>query len=133
MDGAHIDIPNIMAQKDKAVMGLTKGVEGLFKKNKVQEHKLNVSLLFCCQYMVTIMIPMQVEYVKGWGKLKGAEEVEVALLEGGSTTLKAKSIIIATGSEVAPLPGIEIDEERCSAVLLRSTHSEMSADRVCYR
>ena len=54
----------------------------------------------------------QVEYVKGWGKLKGADEVEVALLEGGSTTLKAANVIIATGSEVAPLPGIEIDEER---------------------
>lgn len=56
--------------------------------------------------------PAQVEYVKGWGKLTGAEEVEVILLEGGTKTLKAKNIIIATGSEVAPLPGIEIDEER---------------------
>ena len=36
MDGAHIDIPKMMAQKDKAVTGLTKGVEGLFKKNKVR-------------------------------------------------------------------------------------------------
>lgn len=35
VDGARIDIPKMMAQKDKAVMGLTKGVEGLFKKNKV--------------------------------------------------------------------------------------------------
>ena len=59
----------------------------------------------------------QVEYVKGWGKMKGADEIEVALLEGGSTTLKAANIIIATGSEVAPLPGIEIDEERCSVIL----------------
>ncbi|CAK0784019.1 dihydrolipoamide dehydrogenase precursor [Coccomyxa viridis] len=87
VDGAHIDIPKMMAQKDKAVTGLTKGVEGLFKKNKV-------------------------EYVKGWGKLNSTNEVEVALLDGGSTTLRAKNIIIATGSEVAPLPGIEIDEER---------------------
>lgn len=36
VDGARIDIPKMMAQKDKAVMGLTKGVEGLFKKNKVE-------------------------------------------------------------------------------------------------
>ncbi len=50
--------------------------------------------------------------MKGWGKLTGAEEVEVILLEGGSKTMKAKNIIIATGSEVAPLPGIKIDEER---------------------
>ncbi len=38
VDGAHIDIPKMMAQKDKAVTGLTKGVEGLFKKNKVLHH-----------------------------------------------------------------------------------------------
>lgn len=50
--------------------------------------------------------------MKGWGKLNRTNEVEVALLDGGSTTLRAKNIIIATGSEVAPLPGIEIDEER---------------------
>ena len=50
--------------------------------------------------------------MKGWGRLKSVDEVEVALLDGGSTILKAKNIIIATGSEVAPLPGIEIDEER---------------------
>lgn len=51
-------------------------------------------------------------YVKGWGKLAGPHEVEVALAEGGSKTLKAKNIMIATGSEVSPLPGVPIDEER---------------------
>lgn len=55
---------------------------------------------------------LQVQYVKGWGKLAGPNEVEVALLDGGSTTLKAKNIMIATGSEVSPLPGVPIDEER---------------------
>ena len=58
---------------------------------------------------------MQVEYVKGWGKLTGPKEVEVALLDGGSTTISTKNVIIATGSEVSPLPGIEIDEERCAS------------------
>jgi dihydrolipoamide dehydrogenase len=38
--------------------------------------------------------------------------VEVSLLEGGSTTLSAKNILIATGSEVTPLPGVPVDEER---------------------
>lgn len=56
---------------------------------------------------------MQVQYVKGWGKLTGPNEVEVAALDGGgNSTLRAKNIIIATGSEVAPLPGVPIDEER---------------------
>jgi dihydrolipoamide dehydrogenase len=56
----------------------------------------------------------QVEYVKGWGKFVGPNEVEVALLDGGSSTISTKNTIIATGSEVAPLPGIQIDEERCA-------------------
>ena len=126
VDGAHIDIPKMMAQKDKAVTGLTKGVEGLFKKNKVLQYFNNAACAadhldldtvrahnvgpseFVCQ----LHIAVQVAYVKGWGRLKRVDEVEVALLDGGSTILKAKNIIIATGSEVAPLPGIEIDEER---------------------
>ncbi len=54
----------------------------------------------------------QVEYVKGWGKFAGPNELEVALLDGGSTTVSAKNFIIATGSEVLPLPGIKIDEAR---------------------
>lgn len=87
VDNPRVDIGAMMMQKSKAVSGLTKGIEGLFKKNKVQ-------------------------YVRGWGKLAGANEVEVALLDGGSTTLKAKSIMIATGSEVSPLPGVFVDEER---------------------
>ena len=62
--------------------------------------------------MCQLHVAVQVAYVKGWGRLKSVNEVEIALLDGGSTTLKAKNIIIATGSEVAPLPGIEMDEER---------------------
>ena len=52
------------------------------------------------------------EYVKGWGKFKSPHEIEVSLLDGGTTTVKAKNTIIATGSEVTPLPGLTIDEER---------------------
>ena len=57
--------------------------------------------------------PVQVDYVKGWGKLKSATEVEVTGAGGVSTTVTAKSIIIATGSEVTPLPGVPVDERRC--------------------
>lgn len=71
----------------KAVTGLTKGIEGLFKKNKVT-------------------------YVKGWGSLKSGNEVEVAGADGETSTIKAKNILIATGSEVTPLRGVEIDEEK---------------------
>ena len=133
VDGVRIDIGKMMAQKDKAVSGLTKGVEGLFKKYKVRgmccalaawhagicccagrglgacslmQGCLGVGLRWCSH--------VQVEYVKGWGKFVGPNEVEVALLDGGSSTISTKNTIIATGSEVAPLPGIQIDEERCA-------------------
>jgi len=81
------DWDQMQKQKNDAVSGLTKGIEGLFKKNKVA-------------------------YVKGWGTIKGPNEVEVALLDGGSQTVSAKNILIATGSEVTPLPGVPVDEER---------------------
>jgi len=89
IQGASIDVPKMMAQKDAAVSGLTKGIEGLFKKNKVN-------------------------YVRGWASFKSATEVEVDPGDNGGEkqVLKAKNVIIATGSEVTPLPGLEIDEER---------------------
>ncbi len=59
-----------------------------------------------------MLVCVQVQYVQGWGKLSGPNEVEVSLPDGGSSTLKTKSIMIATGSEVAPLPGVPVDEER---------------------
>jgi dihydrolipoamide dehydrogenase len=42
----------------------------------------------------------------------GPNEVSVDLVEGGTATLKAKNIMIATGSEVAPLPGVPVDEDK---------------------
>jgi dihydrolipoamide dehydrogenase len=53
-----------------------------------------------------------VEYVKGWGKITGANSVEVASADGKKTTLNAKNIIIATGSEVTPMNGVPIDETK---------------------
>jgi dihydrolipoamide dehydrogenase len=83
----ELDLTQMMAQKTEAVDGLTKGIEFLFKKNKV-------------------------EYVKGRGKILGTSKVEVALADGGTRVMETKNIVIATGSEPATLPGIEIDEER---------------------
>ncbi len=78
-----LDLPTMLAQKDKAVVDLTKGVEFLFKKNKIT-------------------------YVKGKGAIKSATEVVV----DGKDTLKTKKILIATGSDVAPLKGVTIDEKK---------------------
>jgi dihydrolipoamide dehydrogenase len=83
----EVDLPAMMAQKDKAVSTLTRGIEGLFKKNKVN-------------------------YVKGYGKFLSPYEVSVDTIDGGNTVVKGKNIIIATGSDVKSLPGIIIDEEK---------------------
>jgi dihydrolipoamide dehydrogenase len=83
----ELDLPQMMSQKADAVEGLTKGVEFLLKKNKA-------------------------EYIKGRGKILGPGKVEVTAPDGTVSVLETKNIVIATGSEPASLPGIEIDEER---------------------
>jgi dihydrolipoyl dehydrogenase len=86
-ENVSLDLGALMASKDKAVTDLTKGVEFLLKKNKV-------------------------DYLIGAGKITATDTVEVALNDGSSQTLKTKTILIATGSEVTPLPGVEIDEKQ---------------------
>lgn len=83
-----IDFNQLMKQKEKAVTGLTSGIEYLFKKNKV-------------------------DYLKGYGKFASPNEIEIDINGGGKEKIKAKNIIIATGSEPSPLPGnvIPIDEQ----------------------
>ena len=83
-----LDLAAMMARKDKVVGDLTKGIAFLFKKNKV-------------------------ESVEGRGTIVDAGTVEVGSANGkGARTLKAGKIIVATGSEVMPLPGVDIDEKR---------------------
>ncbi len=85
--GAEVNLPDMLAFKDRAVDGLTKGIEFLFKKNKI-------------------------DHVFGAGRIEAPGKVEVELTGGGTETFEAKNIVIATGSDVISLPGIEIDEER---------------------
>jgi dihydrolipoyl dehydrogenase len=82
-----IDVAKLQKSKEKSVRGLTSGIEFLFKKNGV-------------------------EYVKGWGRIEdGGARVSVSGDDGQQVaSLGAKNVLIASGSEVMPLPGIEIDE-----------------------
>ena len=80
-----IDMSQVQARKDKIVTGLTKGVEFLFKKNKI-------------------------DWIKGTARLAGKGKVEV--VDGDTQTLEAKEIIVATGSSPRSVPGIEIDHKR---------------------
>jgi len=84
--GVELDLGAMMAHKDKVVADNTRGVEFLFKKHKIA-------------------------YVKGAGRIQRAGLVEASLLEGGDVGLAAQSIVIATGSDSAPLAGIEVDEK----------------------
>ena len=77
-----LNLPAMMARKKEVVDQFCKGIEGLFKKNKVT-------------------------YLKGWGTITGKNEVAV-----DGTKYAAKNIIIATGSDVISLPGITIDEKQ---------------------
>ncbi|MFZ2031963.1 MAG: dihydrolipoyl dehydrogenase [Vitreimonas sp.] len=87
IEGLSLDLPQMLKQKEDAVDGLTKGVEFLMKKNKV-------------------------DYVKGTGRIAGKGNVEVTAPDGSRQTLETKNICIATGSEPMGLPGVDIDEER---------------------
>jgi len=80
--GVEVDLPAMHESKDTAVKGLTQGIEFLFKKNKV-------------------------EWLKGLASFEGPNTVRV-----GERTVGAKNIVIATGSSVAPLPGVEVDNAK---------------------
>ena len=82
-----LNLPNMMKQKADSVGQLTKGVEFLFKKNKV-------------------------DWIKGAGAITGPGAVTVTAEDGSKTSLEAKNIVIATGSEPAPLAGVTVDQNR---------------------
>jgi dihydrolipoamide dehydrogenase len=86
-----LDLGAMLKFKDEAVDGNVKGVAFLFRKNKIETHA-------------------------GVGRIVAPGKVEVAVTNGaggtGKTTIEAKAIVIATGSDVARLNGVAIDEKR---------------------
>ena len=85
-ENPRLDYKLVNDRKNNIVSKHAKGVEGLMRKNKV-------------------------EVIKGFGTLKGGGKVEVRAQDGGTKTLEAKNIILATGSEARMLPGLEADDE----------------------
>ena len=90
----------MMSNKDKSIQVLTKGVEFLFKKNKVT-------------------------YFKGKGVLFSKNDIIVYESDSKKNTIKGENIVIATGSDVASLPGIEINEKN-----IVSSTGALSFDKV---
>src|SRR5580704_3683900 len=82
-----LDLPAMMKFKDEGVESNDKGVEYLLKKNKI-------------------------DAVRGLGRIVAPGKIEVSAGNGKSQTLETRSIVIATGSDVAKLRGIDIDERR---------------------
>jgi dihydrolipoamide dehydrogenase len=95
-----LDLPALMTFKQQGIDGNVKGVEFLMKKNKI-------------------------DVVMGTGRVLGTGKVEVTGADGKAQTLETKNIVIATGSDVAKLKGIEIDEKR-----IVSSTGALSLDKV---
>ena len=87
LGSVKLDLEKMMAYKQAGIDGNTQGVRFLLKKNKIEE-------------------------IKGAATLTAPGSVDVALLDGGTRKLTAKNIVLATGSEVTPLPGMDVDEDR---------------------
>jgi dihydrolipoamide dehydrogenase len=97
---AELDLAAMMARKDKVVTTLTRGVEFLFRKNKV-------------------------DWLKGSARIVAPGRIAVTASDGGSQEIEAGSIVIATGSESIALPGLAIDEQR-----IVSSTGALAFDRV---
>ncbi len=82
-----LDLPAMMSFKQEGIDGNVKGVEFLMKKNKI-------------------------DVLRGTGRIVAAGKVEVKAADGAAQTVDTKNIVIATGSDVAKLKGVEIDEKR---------------------
>ncbi|MGM0422043.1 MAG: dihydrolipoyl dehydrogenase [Pseudomonadota bacterium] len=83
----ELDLKAMMKHKTSVVDSNTQGIKFLFKKNKI-------------------------DHIVGTGTVKSADMVEVKDAKGKKQSLKTRSVVIATGSEVTPLPGVEIDEKQ---------------------
>jgi dihydrolipoamide dehydrogenase len=95
-----LDLPSMMNFKQQGIDGNVKGVEFLMKKNKI-------------------------DVIHGKGKILGAGKIEVAGADGKTQLVETKNIVIATGSDIARLKGIEIDEKR-----IVSSTGALSLDKV---
>lgn len=86
VENVRLDLEALMGQKSKAVKALTGGIAQLFKKNAIT-------------------------HINGWGTITGPNTVVAKKNDGTEEVVNTKNIMIATGSEVTPFPGIDVDEE----------------------
>ena len=87
VEGLSFDLAGAMKHKDSVVKASSDGVSFLMKKNKV-------------------------DVIAGWGRIAGRGQVHVQLSAGGERTLTGKQIVVATGAQPRPLPGVAFDGRR---------------------
>ena len=103
VEGVELDLKRMLRHKDRTVTGLTSGVAFLFDKNKVRRYA-------------------------GHGRIEGAGTV---MVDGDEPArLSARHVIVATGSEVAPLPGVELDSDRIGGSTEALSYPEVPAHLV---
>jgi len=102
-ENLRLDLERMMARKREKVAELVKGIAFLLEKNEV-------------------------EAIAGAARIAAPGRVDVELSDGGARTLETKRILVATGSEVAELPGVAIDEKR-----IVSSTGALSLERVPQR
>src|SRR5918911_1099547 len=100
INDVKLDLPTMMKRKDTVVGQNTKGIEYLFRKNKIT-------------------------WARGRGTLKKGNIVDVALNDGKTESYKAKNVIIATGSVPMELPFLKFDEKRVLSNIGALTLSEV--------
>ena len=99
-NSVSLDLPAMMRRKDKVVEGLTKGIDGLFKKNKVTR-------------------------INGLARFRDARTVTITANDGTTQDVQARAIVIATGSEPISLPTVPFDGERIVSSTEALTFSEV--------
>src|SRR5581483_2908309 len=98
--GVTLALPAMMKRKEKGVEGLTKGIEGLFKKNKVTR-------------------------LQGQARFRDARTVSITAADGTTQNVQARAVVIATGSEPIALPTVPFDGERIVSSTEALTFSEV--------
>jgi len=103
--GVELDLPQMMKHKESVVNANTRGIDGLFKKNDVTA-------------------------IYGTARLTSANSVEVTADDGSTSSYGAEHIIIATGSEPASIPGVELDYDRVGTSDQALAYPEVPGDLV---
>ena len=103
-----IDVTKLLANKNEIVSGLTGGISGLFKKNKITS-------------------------IEGSAKFLDKNTIEVTKTDGSKEKISALNFIIATGSEVTNLPGVEIDEKVIEIVKHSTSGNELDDGKFIQR